>query len=35
MVKNWPANAGDMGPIPDPGRSHKAANVPRAIKPVL
>ena len=22
MVKNPPANAGDMGSIPDPGRSH-------------
>ena len=22
MVKNLPANAGDMGSIPDPGRSH-------------
>ena len=23
MVKNPPANAGDTGSIPDPGRSHK------------
>ena len=22
VVKNLPANAGDMGSIPDPGRSH-------------
>ena len=22
VVKNWPANAGDMGSIPGPGRSH-------------
>ena len=22
MVKNTPANGGDMGSIPDPGRSH-------------
>ena len=25
VVKNLPANAGDMGSIPDPGRSHRAA----------
>ena len=25
VVKNLPANAGDMGLIPDPGRSHRAA----------
>ena len=25
MVKNLPANAGDTGSIPDPGRSHMAA----------
>ena len=24
VVKNQPANAGDMGSIPDPGRSHKS-----------
>ena len=23
VVKNSPANAGDIGAIPDPGRSHK------------
>ena len=22
VVKNLPANAGDMGQVPDPGRSH-------------
>ena len=22
VVENWPANAGDVGSIPDPGRSH-------------
>ena len=22
VVKNWPANTGGMGSIPDPGRSH-------------
>ena len=22
VVKSWPANAGDTGSIPDPGRSH-------------
>ena len=26
MVKNLPANAGDMGLIPDPGRSHMPWN---------
>ena len=30
MVKNLPANAGDMGSVPGPGRSH----MPQATKPV-
>ena len=29
VVKNWPANAGDTGSIPDPGRSH----IPRRNEP--
>ena len=39
VVKNPPAEAGDMGPIPDPGRSHKLrsneAHVPQTIEPML
>ena len=31
MVKNPPANAGDMGSSPGPGRSH----MPRSLEPVL
>ena len=26
VVKNTPANVGDMGSIPDPGRSHMSQN---------
>ena len=26
VVKNLPANAGDVGSIPDPGRSHVASS---------
>ena len=37
MVKNLPANAGDMGSIPGPGRSHmpqsNEARVPQLLKP--
>ena len=37
VVKNLPANAGDMGSIPGPGRSHmpqsNEARVPQLLKP--
>ena len=37
MVKNLPANAEDMGSIPDPGRSHMpgsiSARAPQLLKP--
>ena len=36
MVKNPPANAGDVGSIPGPGRPHMHyACVPQALEPVL
>ena len=39
MVKNPPANAGDTGLIPGPGRSHmprsNEARAPQLLKPVL
>ena len=39
VVKNPPANAGDTGSSPDPGRSHmpqsNKAHAPRLLKPAL
>ena len=39
VVKNLPANAGDTGSIPGPGRSHmprsNKASEPQLLKPVL
>ena len=38
VVKNLPANAGDMGLIPSPGRFHmpwgNSAHVPQVLKPM-
>ena len=37
VIKNLPANATDMGPIPDPGRSHMEQLSPstRTSEPIL